>query len=148
MADIDIDPFGDHDKTDKPTGENTLLTTGGGGGSIWEPEREQETSIQGESEISIEENVKELYQLLGNKTHQRLEPRLDLFKLGEDCKLYYRGKPLMNRNGKLKTISVIADTLGIRGLREMGFKIIETNLKPQHVLDLLENKSSYLLRLT
>ena len=32
MADVDIDPFGDHDKTDEPTGENIPLTSGGGGG--------------------------------------------------------------------------------------------------------------------
>ena len=45
----------------------------------------------------------------------------------------------MNRNGELKTIGVIVDNiLGIRGLREMAFIIPETNLKPQHVLDLLE----------
>ena len=47
----------------------------------------------------------------------------------------------MNRNGELKTIGVIVDnTLGIRGLREMGFIIPETNLKPPHVLDLLEKR--------
>ena len=82
-----------------------------------------------------------MYQLIGNKIHQRLEPRLDMFKLGEDGRLYYREKRLMNRNGELKTIGVIADnTLGIRGLREMGFIIHKTNLKPRHVLDLLEKR--------
>ena len=53
--------------------------------------------------------------------HQRLEPNLSLFILGEDERLYCKEKPLMNRNGELKTIGVIADTLGIRGLREMGY---------------------------
>ena len=47
----------------------------------------------------------------------------------------------MNRNGKLKTIGVIADTLGIRGLREMGYNIAKTNLKPRFVLDLLEKQA-------
>ena len=47
----------------------------------------------------------------------------------------------MNRNGDLKTISVIADTLGIRGLREMGYNITKTNLKPRSVLDLLEKQA-------
>ena len=41
MADVDIDPFGDHDKTDShpDEGENIPLTPGGemGGGSSWEP---------------------------------------------------------------------------------------------------------------
>ena len=52
MTDVDIDPFGDHDKTksrpEEPTGENIPLTPGGG--STWEPEREQETSFEGESQ--------------------------------------------------------------------------------------------------
>ena len=47
----------------------------------------------------------------------------------------------MNRNGELKTIGVIADTLGIRGLREMGYNIPKTNLKPRFVLDLLEKQA-------
>ena len=47
----------------------------------------------------------------------------------------------MNRNGELKTIGVIADTLGIRGLREMGYNIAETNVKPQFVLELLEKQA-------
>ena len=47
----------------------------------------------------------------------------------------------MNRNGELKTIGVIADTLGIRGLQEMGYNITKTNLKPRFVLDLLEKQA-------
>ena len=63
-----------------------------------------------------------------------------MFKLDEDGRLYYRGKPLTNRNEELKTIGIIADTLSIRGLREMSFNISKTNLKPQHVLDLMEKR--------
>ena len=47
----------------------------------------------------------------------------------------------MNRNGELKTIGIIADTLGIRGLRGMGYNIAKTNLKPRFVLDLLEKQA-------
>ena len=79
----------------------------------------------------------EIYELIGNKTHQRLEPNLRLFEIDKDGRLYYKGKPLMNRNGELKTIGVIADTLGIRGLQEVGYNIAKTNLKPRFVLDLL-----------
>ena len=43
--------------------------------------------------------------------HQRLEPNLRLFKIDKDGRLYYRGKPLMNRNRELKIIGIIADTL-------------------------------------
>ena len=47
----------------------------------------------------------------------------------------------MNRNGELKTIGIIVDTLLIRGLREMGYNITKTNLKPRFVLDLLEKQA-------
>ena len=73
--------------------------------------------------------------------HQRVEPNLSLLVFGEDGRLYYKGKSLMNRNGELKTIGVIADTLGIGGLREMGYNISKTNLKPRFVLDLMEKQA-------
>ena len=115
------------------------------GRSAWEPEHEQETSF-GSPEVLLSRGeilhkeylVGEIYELIGNKTHQRLEPNLRLFEIDKDGRLYYKGKPLMNRNGELKTIGVIVDTLGIRGLREMGYNIAKTNLKLRFVLDLLE----------
>ena len=119
MADIDIDPFGEHDRTESgtdETGKNISYTPVGG--STWEPEREQETSFRGRfarstSVIHKGYLVGEIYKLIDNKTHQRLEPNLSLFRLGEDGRLYYKGKPLTNRNGELKMTGVIADTLGI-----------------------------------
>ena len=65
MADIDINPFGDHDKTEsEPMSENIPLTPVGG--STWEPEHEQETSFGGESQRTelMKEHVKGLYQKL------------------------------------------------------------------------------------
>ena len=50
-------------------------------------------------------------------------------------------KETSNENGELKTIGVMADALGIRGLREMGYNITKTNLKPRFVLDLLEKQA-------
>ena len=52
MADVDINPFGEHDKTDShldETSENIPLTPGRamGGGFSWEPDHEQETSFRG-----------------------------------------------------------------------------------------------------
>ena len=41
MADVDIDPSGEHEsRTEEPTDENIPLTPVGGG-STWEPQREQ-----------------------------------------------------------------------------------------------------------
>ena len=119
MEDIDIDPFEEHDKTEETTDENIPLDLVTPGRSTWEPECEQEMSFGGRSRTSLlqkEYLVGEVYELIGNKTHQRLEPNLSLFELGKDGKLYYKGKPLMDRNGELKIIGIIADTLGIRGL--------------------------------
>ena len=49
MADIDIDPFGEHEsRPEEPTDENIPLTPVGEG-SNWEPTREQETSFGGRS---------------------------------------------------------------------------------------------------
>ena len=145
----DIDPFGEHEsRTDEQTDENIPMESFTPGGSTWEPEREHETSFGGpEAPLSRGEIlhkkylVGELHELIGNKIHQRLEPNLRLFKLDKDGRLYYRGKPLMNRNGELKTIGVIADTLGIEGLREMGYNIPKTKLKPRFLLDLLEKQT-------
>ena len=134
MADADIDSFGEHEsRPEEPTDENIPLDPLTPGRSTWEPECEQETSFGGTSCKSVlhkEYLVREIYELIDNKTHQRLEPNLHPFKLNKDGRLYYKGKPLMNRNGELKMTGVIADTLGIRGLREMGYNITKTNLKP------------------
>ena len=119
MADVDIDQFGEHESGPEEAMDERIPLTPVGGRSTWEPEREQETSFGGTSRISVHHKeylVGEIYELIGNKTHQRLEPNLSLLKLGENGRSYYKGKPLMNRNGELKTIGVIADTLGIRGL--------------------------------
>ena len=50
MADIDIDPFGEHDRTESRTderGENISLSlVTPGGRSTWEPERKQEHHLE------------------------------------------------------------------------------------------------------
>ena len=105
MTDVDIDPFGEHEsRPEEPTDENIPLdpVTPVGGRSTWEPMCEQETSFGGTSLLHKEYLVGEIYELIGNKTHQRLEPNLSLFELGKDGRLHYKGKPLMNRNGELK----------------------------------------------
>ena len=134
MADIDINHFGEHEsRTEEPTDENIPLAQVTPGRSTWEPERQHETSF-GSPEVPLSRGeilhkeylVGEIYKLLDNKMHQRLEPNLRLFEIDKNGRLYYKGKPLINRNGELKTIDVIVDTLGIRGLREMGYNITKT----------------------
>ena len=147
MEDVDIDPFAEHEsRPEEPTDENIPLdpvTPGRERAQTWEPTRGQETSCGDRYHASIlhkEYLVGKIYELIGNKTHQRLKPNLSLFILGKDERLYHKEKPLMNRNGELKTIGIIADTLGIRGRQEMGYNITKANLKPQFVLDLMEKQ--------
>ena len=119
MADIDIDPFGDHESRpddNTETGENIPFTPVGGGRSTWEPERgEQETSFGGESQRTklMKDYVRDLYKKLSENIGETPELfHYDYFKL-EDEKLYYRGsrKPLTTE-GKLKSVGMLADILG------------------------------------
>ena len=107
MACIDIDPFGEHEsRTEEPTDENIpldLVTSVGGGrwtlrscsDSINLGTRMRtRKSFGGTSHTSVlhkEYLVGKIYELIGNKKHQRLEPNLSLFKLGKDGRLYYKG---------------------------------------------------------
>ena len=83
MADIDIDPFGEHEsRPDEQTGKNIPLTPVGG--STWEPEREQETSFGGESQRTrhMKDYVKDLYKKLSeNIGETAAEFHFDYFKL-------------------------------------------------------------------
>ena len=71
MADVDIDPFGEHNKTDSHpdyTGENIPLPpVTPGGGSAWEPECKQEMSFGGRTSHRgevLRERVNGLYRKL------------------------------------------------------------------------------------
>ena len=130
MADVDIDPFGEHEsRTDDSTetGENIQFTPVGGGRSTWEPERgEQETSFGGESQRTklMKDYVRDLYKKLSENVGETPEEfHYDYFKL-EDGELYYRGsrKPLTTE-GKLKSVGMLADILGKNRLRRLGFNI-------------------------
>ena len=99
MADIDIDPFGEHEsRTEEPTDENIPLTPVTPGRSTWEPELEQETSF-GSPEVPLSRGeilhkeylVGEIYELIGNKTHQRLEPNLRLLEIDKDGDYIIKG---------------------------------------------------------
>ena len=129
MADIDIDPFGEHEsRTDEPTDEHIpldLVTPGRS--STWEPDRgEQETSFRGESQRTklMKDYVRDLYKRLSENIGETPELfHYDYFKL-EGEELYYIGsrKPLTTE-GKLKSVGMIADILGKNRLRRLDFNI-------------------------
>ena len=131
MADVDIDPFGEHEsRPEEPTDENIPLdpvTPGREGVQTWEPTCEQETSFGGrESQRTklMKDYVKDLYKKLSENIGETPELfHYDYFKL-EGGELYYIGnrKPLMTE-GKLKSVGIIADILGKNRLRRFGFNI-------------------------
>ena len=128
MADVDIDPFGEHEsRTEEPTDENIPLTPVTTGRSTWEPVRgEQETSFRGESQRTklMKDYVRDLYKKLSENVGETPELfHYDYFKF-EGGELYYIGsrKPLTTE-GKLKSVGIIADILGKNRLRRLGFNI-------------------------
>ena len=134
MADIDIDPFAEHEsRTEEPTDEHIpldLVTPGRS--STWEPDRgEQETSFGGESQRTklMKDYVRDLYKKISENISESPEEfHYDYFKL-ENGELYYRGKrkPLATK-GVLKSVGMFADILGKGGLRNLGFDIPRTKV--------------------
>ena len=91
MADIDINPFGEHESrpdNNTETGENIPLTPvgrGRGRSSTWEPDRgEQETSLGGESQRTklMKDYVRDFYKKLSENIGETPELfHYDYFKL-------------------------------------------------------------------
>ena len=128
MADVDIDPFREHEsRTEEPTDEHIPLDPVIPGRSTWEPDRgEQETSFGGESQRTklMKHYVRDLYKRLSENISETPELfHYGYFKL-EGGELYYIGsrKPLTTE-GKLKSVGMIADMLGKNRLCRLGFSI-------------------------
>ena len=129
MADIDVDPFGEHkSRPEEPTDEHIpldLVTPGRS--STWEPVRgEQETSFGGESQRTklMKDYVRDLYKKISENTGETPELfHYDYFKL-EGEEIYYIGsrKPLTTE-GKLMSVGMLADILGKNKLCRLGFNI-------------------------
>ena len=79
MADVDIDPFGENDRTESrtdETGENALLSpVTPGGRSTWEPEWEEETSFEVESQRAklMKDYFQDLYKKLSENISETPE---------------------------------------------------------------------------
>ena len=140
MADIDIDPFGEHEwRTDDhtETSENIPFTPVEVG-STWEPDRgEQETSFRGESQRTklMKDYVKDLYKKLSENVGET--PQLfhyNYFKL-EGRELYYIGnrKPLTTEE-KLKSVGMLADIFGKNRLHRLGFNIPVGRITARHAV--------------
>ena len=126
MADVDINPFGDNDKTDAQpdeTSKTIYLNPGGvvvGEGATWVPE--PETSFRGTSirKKVLREHADRLYQKPTEITCQT--PKAFHFN---DFKLYYEDKSMSLTTGgkKLRLVLTTVRILGKEGLCELGFDI-------------------------
>ena len=129
MADVDIDPFGEHESSpEEPTDEHIPLDpVTPGRSSTWGPDRgEQETSFGGESRRTklMKDYVRDLYKRLSENIGETPELfHYDYFKL-KGWELYYIGsrKPLTTE-GKLESVGMTADILGKNRLCRLGFNI-------------------------
>ena len=138
MADIDIDPFGEHEsRPGQPTDEHIPLDLVIPGRSTWEPTCEQETSFGGESQRTklMKDYVKDLYKKISENIGETLEEfHYDYFKL-EDGELYCKGKrkPLTTK-GVLKLVGMLADILGKGELCNLGFDISRGKVTAQQAV--------------
>ena len=153
MADVDIDPFGEHgSRPEEPTDENIPLDLVIPEKSTSEPMRGQDTSFGGrESQRTklMKDYVKDLYKKLSENIGKTPEPfHYEYFKL-EGGELYYIGnrKPLMTE-GKLRPVGMLADILGKNRLRRLGFNIPVGKVTAWQAVMLNKLQKSYLLHLT
>ena len=115
MAEVDIDPFGEHEsRPEEPTDEHIPLDpVTPGRSSTWEPDRlEQETSFRGESQRTklMKDYVRDLHKKFSENTGETPELfHYDYFKL-EGGELYYiSSRKLLTTEGKLKLVGMIAE---------------------------------------
>ena len=128
MADVDIDPFSEHDKPNehpdewpKKMGKTIPIDPGG---STWKPECEQETSfgLKAQSTRLMKLHVVVLYKKLSKVTNQNPGViHLDHFqRRGKKEPLTYGGK-------KLRTVTQIMKILGKEGLCDLDFEILRSS---------------------
>ena len=144
MADIDIDPFGEHEsRPEESTDENIPLTPVGR--STWEPDwGEQETSFGGLSGARarliagfVEDKVNGSYEILSE--HFTKNQNVIYYDDFESIRgeLYFRGRdePLM-RKGRLKPYKSLIRISGKNRIYNLGFNVSEWPLSKKQAVAL------------
>ena len=133
MADIDIDPFGEHESRTDDTGDESISLTPVGRGSTWEPERQQETSFRGLSSARVrlnagfvEDKVNGLYEILSEHfpTNQNVIYYDNFGSIRGELYFKSKDKPLM-RKGRLKPYKSLIRILGKNRIYNLGFDASE-----------------------
>ena len=140
MADVDIDPFEEHEsRLEEPTDEHIPLIPGRGV-QTWDPRPGQRPlgptsrSAECEQETSFTDNERkeELVRMLqldifrGSKNFPD-DFHSDKFELRNDQLCYKEndGKPLMTKKGELRRVQELVKILGIKGLSNLGYNVPE-----------------------
>ena len=155
--DVDVDPFGEHDKKDEASGgggDETIPLIPRGtqidpyGGSTWEPSRAETSFTKTKIERVKESKVKSLYDVIIEGTGKKPNAyHFDLFELRGNS-LYYVGpkgdlyKELTIRNGAIRSFGALLGELGMDGFIEMGFPMERGDRKK------LTSRKSAMLRRT
>ena len=131
MADIDINPFREHESRPDETGESIPLTPVGR--STWEPECEQETSFGGLSGARarlnagfVEDKVSGLYEILSEHfpKNQNVIYHDDFESMRGE--LYFKGRDkTVTRKGHLKPYKSLIRILGKNRIYNLGFNVSE-----------------------
>ena len=123
MADVDIDPFGEHDKIDSHPDETNKTISLTPRGSSWEPECEQETSFGGgkiQERRLTDPYVDSLYKEL-SKHYGRTSDATHYYNSRREGRWLYfkdRDKSPTNEDGKLITFGRLESILGKNRLRD------------------------------
>ena len=132
MADIDIDPFGEHESRPEESTDDHIPLTPAGGGSTWDPRPGQSAEHEQKTSFTDNERKEELVRELqldifrGSKNFPD-DFHFNKFELRND-QLFYKeidGKPLMTRKRELRTVRELVKILGIRGLCNLGYNVPE-----------------------
>ena len=123
MADIDIDPFGEHEsRPEEPIDEHIPLIPGRGGVQTWGPRPGQSTEREQETSFTDNERKEELVRMLQLDIFRDSKNFSDDFHFGKfelrNDQLYYKEndrKPLMTKKGELRTVKELVKILGIKG---------------------------------
>ena len=148
MEDVDIGPFGEHESRPEERTDEHISLTPVGGGSTWEPTREQETSFgglltplcggrQSQRNRVLINWVEGLYERLSQKLPRTSEVfHYDLSELRN----YFRDKstPLTTKKGGLKSVKEMMKILSKEGLHDLDFNVPKGKVTSQQAAMLNE----------
>ena len=132
MADIDIDPFREHELRLKEPTDECIPLIPGRGVQTWDPRPGQSAKSEQETSFTDNKRKEELVRTLQLDIFRSSKNFPDDFHFNKlelrNDQLYYKendGKILMTEKGELRTVKELVKILGIKGLRDLGYNVPE-----------------------